>query len=179
MNELKGLTAFLSGAIDRVDDDGIGWRRDIRKQSKDADLPIIYFDPTDKPDGLGCEVGMEKDEIKAHLQNGDWDKASEWSRNVRHIDLRMVDKSDLYIVYMDMDVHFCGTYREMWEAEEEQKPLFAIMKKPYTKKDFPGWLVCSFREEEVFESIEECIEHLKKINNGEIEMDDRWLRINV
>ena len=86
---------------------------------------------------------------------------------------------DLYIIYIDLDSHLCGTYNELFEAENQQKPLFAIMKSPYTKKDFPGWLVSIFREEEVFDSIDECVEHLKKINMGEVQMDKRWLRIMV
>ena len=177
MNNLDGIKAFLSGGIDRVEDDGTQWRQEIRQKCED--LPIIFFDPTDKPDGLGCEVGMEKDTIKKYLRQGDWESASEWSKNVRHIDLRMIDKTDLYIIYVDLDCHLCGTYNELFEAEKQQKPLFAIMKEPYRKCDFPAWLVSIFREKEVFEGIDNCVDYLKQINNGQIKMDDRWLRINV
>lgn len=179
MNELNGIKIFLSGGIDRVADDGIQWREEIKRKCQDADLSIIFLDPTDKPDGLGCEVGLEKYAIKNHLNNGDWEAASEESKNVRHIDLRMVDRTDLYVVYIDLDSHLCGTYNELFEAEKQQKPLFAIMKEPYTKKDFPAWLVSIFREEEVFNSIDECVKYLCKINSGKIKQDDRWLRINV
>ncbi len=179
MNELEGLKIFLSGGIDRVPDDGIQWREEIKQKCETIKLPFIFLDPTDKPDGLGCEVGLEKYKIKNHLNNGNWEEASEWSRNVRHIDLRMIDKTDLYIVYIDLDSHLCGTYNELFEAENQQKPLFAIMKSPYTKKDFPGWLVSIFREEEVFNSVDECVDYLNKINNGQIKIDNRWLRINV
>ena len=177
MTQLDGIKIFLSGGIDRVEDDGIQWREEIRKKCED--LPFIFLDPTDKPDGLGCEVGLEKHKIKEYLADGDWAAASEWSHNVRHIDLRMVDKTDLYIVYIDLDAHLCGTYNELFEAEDQQKPLFAIMKEPYTKKDFPGWLVSIFREEEVFNSIDDCVEYLEKIYAGEVELDERWLRILV
>ena len=35
------------------------------------------------------------------------------------------------------------------------------------------------REDEVFAGIDDSIDHLVKINSGEIKQDDRWLRINV
>ncbi len=174
---LDGIKIFLSGGIDRVSDDGIQWRAEIKQKCEE--LPFIFLDPTDKPDGLGCEVGLEKYQIKDSLKSGDWEAAQEWSRTVRHIDLRMIDKTDLYVVYIDLDSHLCGTYNELFEAESQQKPLFAIMKEPYDKTDFPGWLVSIFREEEVFNSIDECVDHLKKIYAGKIELDERWLRIMV
>ena len=62
-HDLDGLTAFLSGPIDRVDDDGVGWRKELRKKCKNAKLPLKFFDPTDKPEGLGSEVGDEKKRI--------------------------------------------------------------------------------------------------------------------
>ena len=140
----------------------------VNESLKSCGFKIFFSGPTDKPDGLGQEVGLEKYKIKDLLAEGDWEAASEWSHNVRHIDLRMIDKTDLYIVYIDLDAHLCGTYNELFEAESQQKPLFAIMKPPYKRKDFPAWLVSIFKEEEVFESIDECVEHLERINNGEI-----------
>ncbi len=176
---LDGIKIFLSGGIDRVADDGIQWREEIKEKCEFLGLPCKFLDPCDKPKGLGCEVGLEKHKIKEYLADGDWEAAQEWSRNVRHIDLRMIDKTDLYIVYIDLDAHLCGTYNELFEAEDQQKPLFAIMKAPYTKKDFPGWLVSIFKEEEVFDSIDECVKYLQKAYAGEIELDERWLRIMV
>lgn len=177
MKELDKLKIFLSGGIDRVEDDGFGWRIEIRKRCQESGLPFIFLDPTDKPKGLGCEVGVEKYKIKEYLDKDDWDAASEWSRNVRHIDLRMIDRTELFIIYIDLDAHLCGSYNELFEAERQQKPLFAIMKPPYKRSDFPAWLVSIFRKEEVFEGVEACVEYLKKVNNGKVELDERWLRI--
>lgn len=178
MGYLDGLKIFLSGGIDRVHDDGITWRKEIKKQC--SELPFVFLDPTEKPEEVGGhEVGLEKYKINKMMRDKKWEEASKWSREVRHVDLRMVDRSDLYIVYIDVDSHVCGTYNELFEAERQQKPLFAIMKPPYTKWEIPAWLISIFREDEVFHSINECVDHLRKIHEGEIEIDSRWLGINV
>ncbi len=179
MKELDGIKVFLSGAMDRVLDDGIEWRKEFREKAEKAGLDFKYFDPTDKPDGVAPETGLEKYEIKKALMEDNWPYAQEKSREVRHVDLRMIDKTDLYVVYIDLGVHACGTYNELFVAEEHQLPLFVIMAPGYKKYDIPLWLVGIMKEEEVFEGIDGCIEYLQKINNGEVEIDDRWLRINV
>jgi hypothetical protein len=91
----------------------------------------------------------------------------------------MIDSTNLYVVYLDLKIHACGTYNEFFEAERQEKPLFVIMAPGYKKYDIPLWLIGIIREQEVFEGIDECIDHLVKINAGEIEQDDRWLRISV
>jgi nucleoside 2-deoxyribosyltransferase len=179
MSELDDVKVFLSGAMDLVSDDGVGWRRDLIEKSKAAGLNLRFFDPTDKPGGVAPETGLEKYDIKKSLRDGDWQGAAKKSREVRHVDLRMIDKTDLYIVYIDTTLHACGTYNELFEAESQQKPLFAIMAPHHKKYDMPLWLIGIFREEEIFEGNDECIEYLKKINDGKVELDDRWLRITV
>jgi hypothetical protein len=179
MSELDGIKVFLSGAMDRCDDDGIEWRQEFRQKAEAAGLNFKYFDPTDKPDGVAPEIGLEKHEIKQALVDGNWEYAAEKSREVRHVDLRMIDSTNLYVVYLDLNVHACGTYNEFFEAEDQQKPQFVIMAPHHEKYDIPLWLVGIVREDEVFAGIDDCVEHLTKIDAGEIKQDERWLRINV
>jgi hypothetical protein len=179
MKELEGIKVFLSGAMDRCDDDGVEWRQEFREKATAAGLGFKYFDPTDKPDGVAPEIGLEKHAIKQALIDGDWEFAAEQSREVRHVDLRMIDSTNLYIVYLDLNVHACGTYNEFFEAEYQHKPQFVIMAPGFEKYDIPLWLIGIVREDEVFAGIDDCIEHLTKINSGEIAQDERWLRINV
>lgn len=179
MNELSGLKVFLSGAMDRVPDDGIEWRKEFKNKCDWNGLCLKFLDPTDKPDGVAPETGIEKHTIKKALMAGDWEYAAEKSREVRHVDLRMIDKCDFYVVYIDLSVHACGTYNELFEAEEQQKPIFIIMAPGYKKHDIPLWLVGIVNQEEVFEGIDECIAYLKEINDGKILMDSRWLKINI
>ncbi len=179
MNELEGIKVFLSGAMDMCSDDGVGWRQEFREKAGKAGLDFKFFDPTDKPDGVAPETGLEKHAIKQALMDGNWEFAAEQSREVRHVDLRMIDSTNLYIVHIDLNDFACGTWNEFFEAEGQQKPQFVIMADGFEKYDIPLWLVGIVREDEVFAGIDDCVAHLVEINAGRIEQDDRWLRINV
>ena len=179
MNELDGVSLYLSGSMDLAEDDGTGWRKEFREKCERAKLNFKFLDPTNKPEGFAIETGIEKYEINRALKEGDWETAAKKSREVRHVDLRMIDMANLYVVYIDLSVFAVGTFNEFFEAESQQKPLFVIMAPGYKKYDIPLWLVGIVREEEVFEGIDECIKHLVEINDGKIKQDDRWLRISI
>ena len=177
MNNLNGITVFLSGGIDRVADNGTGWRKELKKKCKKARLPLKFFDPTDKPLGLGSEIGDEKLKIKKLMKQGKWEQAQYEVKIFRRYDLRMVDHSHLYIIYIDLNVHYCGTWDEFNVAERQGKPLFVIMAHGQSKYDIPAWAIASVREDEVFESIDDCVEHLKLLHTGIISLDRRWVKI--
>jgi hypothetical protein len=177
MKDLDGVTAFLSGPIDRVQDDGVGWRKEIKKLCKRAKLPIEFLDPTDKPIGLGSEIGEEKLRIQKLMREKKWDQAKEQAKIFRHYDLRMVDRCHLYIGYIDVNVHMCGSYDELFTAERQEKPLLGIMAPGQSKWDIPSWLVAIFKEEEVFDSVEDCVEHLKLLHEGKLVFDRRWVAV--
>jgi len=177
MKDLTGVKVFLSGPIDRVADDGVGWRREFIKKSKKAKLPLIFLDPTNKPKDMGSEVADEKIRIKGLMKRGKWKQAQEEVKQFRRFDLRMVDHCHLYVMYMDVTVHFCGTYDECYTAERQQKPLFVIMAPGQSKYDIPSWLVALLDEDEVFESVDECIEHLMLLHKGKILLDNRWVMV--
>jgi len=176
-NNLKDIKIFLSGCIDRVKDDGVGWRKEIRKKCKKAKLPVSFFDPTDKPKGLGSEVGDEKLRIQKLMKSGKWEQASSEVKIFRRYDLRMVDHCHLYIIYIDLNAYACGSWHEFNIADIQKKPIFVIMAPGFTKYDIPSWAVASVKEDEVFEGIDDCVEHLKLLNEGKILMDRRWVMI--
>ena len=176
-NCIKDISIFLSGGIDRVEDDGIGWRKEIRSKCENANLNFNFYDPTDKPEGLGSEIGDEKNRIQKLMRQGKWEQAQEEVKIFRRYDLRMVDHSHLYIIYIDLNVHYCGSWDEFNVAERQQKPIFVIMAPGQSKYEIPSWSVASVREDEVFESVDECIEHLKLLNEGKILLDKRWVKI--
>jgi len=177
MHDLNGITVFLSGPIDRVDDDGVGWRKELRRKCKKASLPLKFFDPTDKPEGLGSEVGDEKMRIQRLMKQGKWEQAQNEVRIFRRYDLRMVDHSHLYIIYIDLNVYACGTWDEFNVAERQGKPLFVIMAPGQSKYEIPSWAIASVNEDEVFEGVDECVEHLKLLHEGKISFDRRWVKI--
>jgi len=176
---LKGVSCFLSGPIDRVSDDGIQWRNYIKEQSEKRALGIGFFDPCDKPEGLGSEIGIEKVKVQELIREGKWQEAQDFVKTFRRYDLRGVDTSDFLIVKVDLDVHMCGTYDEMFTAEREQKPILVIMGPGQKKENIPTWLVSFIHSEEIFETEDECLDYLERLNKGEMEFDRRWVPIKL
>ena len=176
-NLLDGTRIFLSGPIDRVADDGVQWREFFKKECVYNNFNIKFFDPCDKPKNLGSEIGIEKHKVKELILNGKWDEAQELVKLFRRFDLRGVDWCDLIVAKIDLDAHACGTYDEIFTAERECKPVFMIMGKGQKKTDIPSWLVSFMKEKEIFNNEYECIDYLKKLNNGQISFDRRWVKI--
>jgi len=177
MGCLDNITIFLSGPIDRTDDDGIIWRNDIKNRIYTEKINVDFFDPCNKPKGLGSETRIEKTLVTKLVNANKWDEAKQLVKKFRRYDLRGVDTSNLIIAYVDIDIHSCGTYDEVFTAERQGKPVFIIMARGYTKKDIPRWLLAFINHNEIFESVSDCVSHLKKIDNGEISMDRRWVLI--
>ena len=174
---LKGMKFFLSGPIDRAADDGIKWRKLFKRQCKENGLKIKFLDPTDKPKGLGSEIGDEKLRIQKLMSQRKWVQAQNEVKNFRRFDLRMVDACHCFIIYIDLNIHMCGSYDELNTAERQNKPIFVVMADGQSKYNIPTWLVASISEGEVFESIDELVDHLKLLNDGKIIFDRRWVKI--
>ena len=180
MNILNCMRVFLSGAIDRVEDDGVEWRNYIKNKSEEKKFGLSFFDPCDKPKGLGSEIGVEKEKVKKLLHEGKWLEAKNFTKGFRRLDLRGVDWADFIIVKIDLAVHMCGTYDEIFTAWREGKPVFIIMGKNQKKENIPSWLVSYIdSSEEIFETEDECLNYLEKIDNGSIKLDNRWVKINL
>lgn len=172
---LAGMRVYLAGPIDDASDDGVRWRTELIALCDSYGIGLKYFNPTNKPKSLQCEIGLEKNIIKQYLVQEEWSKAQEFMKKIRHEDLTMVDKSDFLIAYVDKDSHMCGTYDEMFTAEDQSKPIFTIVKQG--KKNIPAWLVSFLREEEVFNDVKDCVDYLYRISNGTIPMDKRWVNL--
>ncbi len=178
-NILKGLTVYLAGPIDRAKDDGLTWRNEVKRKLKEKNIKVKVFDPTHKPKSLGTkipsEIGEEKKLVKDLKRKGEWDKAAKIVNIYRRYDLRMVDTCNFFVIYIDTDIHSCGSYNELFLAETQHKPIFGIIKQK--KEDLPDWLMDVINYNELFESVEEFIQYLMCLDNGEIELDDRWVKI--
>jgi len=177
MGIIEGSHSFLSGPIDRVENDGVEWRRYIKKRCKEAGLGIIFFDPCDKPKHLGSEIGVEKEKVKSLINSGKWEEAREYIKEFRHFDLRAVDRCDFLIAKIDINIYACGTHDEIFTAERQNKPIFIIMGEGQKKEDIPTWLISFINEEDIFESEDQCVNYLIKIDNGEIELNKKWVKI--
>ena len=120
MNRLALNRGYLCGAMDRVTDGGVGWRQDLKASLKE--LKILWLDPTRKP----IDIGVEDLENRALRQKakraGDFEFIRTQMKQIRPVDLRMCDIADFLVVNLDLDVHACGTYEELYWSNRMKKP---------------------------------------------------------
>lgn len=170
---LYGSVTYLSGAMDAAPDLGIGWREKFIKLTSHLNLDII--NPCVKPPGCSVEIQNGHRVSTTLRENKDWQGMQKFVKKLRREDLRFTDISDFLIAYIDPEVPSYGTPDEIYTAERQKKPLFCIIKGGIEK--LPVWLFGVFELNEIFSTVEECVAHLEKINNGEIPLDDRWVLI--
>jgi nucleoside 2-deoxyribosyltransferase len=169
------MVCYLAGPIENAKDDGVQWRQELKEKSENNKLGIIFLDPTDKAPHIGQEIGEEKTKLKKLLVEEKWDEVKKIVSKIRHYDLRMVDTCNLLIAYLDIEVFSCGTMDEIFTAERQQKPVLIIMKQK--RNQIPVWLMSFLKPEEIFESVDECLLYLQKINSSEIKVDERWIKL--
>ena len=172
MQVLNKSIVYLSGPIDHAKDHGVGWREEFKLKTEA--IGLVYLDPTKKPGEKMSETTVEKNTVAEFKKNKDWDGLKKYVKNFRRIDLRFVDLSDFLVIYIDTSVHMMGSYDELFVAERQRKPIFAIVEGGIEKAS--SWLFgCS--TEKLFNNLDECVEHLHKINNGEIKLSDKFCLI--
>lgn len=171
MNRLKGQRAYLAGAIDRVPDRGAGWRNTISPFLKE--MGVVVYDPLNKPTDIGLEdesTCLLKSQYKLEEN---WDKLSLVMKTIRSVDLRLVDKSDFLIVNLNLSIHPCGTYEEIFWANRQKKPI--IIHVEQGKKYTPDWLFGTIPHQMIFSSWNEVQNYLININSSDfIEDHKRW-----
>jgi len=176
MNRLKNQRCYLAGAIDRVNDRGVGWRQNITPYLED--LGVTVFNPITKP----TEVGIE-DDLSASLKldlkkKHKYDELSAFMKTVRSVDLRLVDISDFLIVSLDLDIHPCGTYEEIFWANRQKKPI--IIHVSQGKENAPDWLFGTIPHQMIFSCWDGIKDYLLYIDKSEkINMFNRWYFFKV
>lgn len=171
MNRLFGTRAYLAGAMDRCEDHGVAWRQYIRREL--SDLGIIWLDPTRKPIDIGDESDEARTLRREAKERGDWEYVAEKMREIRAVDLRMVNVSDFLVVNIDMECGPCGTWHEMCLANTEKKPILIHMEGG--KQNTPDWILSYNPHQWIFSDWDELIGYLHHIDHDEvIDTVKRW-----
>ncbi len=171
MLKLTGHRVYLAGPMDRVSDRGVIWRKKITPPLKSMGLNVL--DPLDKPTTAGSE-STDTARYKKKLKNKkDYDKLSSLMREIRAVDLRMVDISDFLIVNLDLDIHPCGTYEEIFWANRQKKPILIHMVQG--KAHAPDWIFGTIPHELIFDNWENLLYYITEVGSGKnIETFNRW-----
>jgi hypothetical protein len=169
-HRLWGMRCYLSGAIDKAEDNGIGWRKTITPFL--LRLGIVVLDPCDKPiDGYFKEKKDLFDQLKRELR---FDDLNTEVRKIRTLDLRMVDISDFLITYINNDIQSCGTWEEIGLANRQKKPVLMICQQG--KENVPGWVWGMLPHQHIFGTWYDLKKYVCHIHSDK-DVDDmrRWV----
>ena len=99
-------------------------------------------------------------------------------KNIRAVDLRLVDISDFVIVNLDLNVHPCGTLEEIFWANRQKKPIIIHMVQG--KQQTPDWLFGTIPHQMIFSNWDEIKSYLSYINLSEnIDNHKRWYFFDI
>jgi len=159
-NNLKHMRTYLVGAMDRVPDGGIGWRKAITPMLQELSVNVI--NPCDKPIESAKEGPDTRTIINYYKQTGQFDKIRDEYGHIRNADLRCVDVSDFIIANIDMNVHMCGSYEEISTANRQKKPVLVWCEQG--KMLAPNWLFFMLPHEHIFSSMDQLLAYLYDVS---------------
>ncbi len=170
---LNGMSAYLIGAMDRVPDGGVGWRQVVKKRLQ-GEFGVVVYDPTNKPSDMGKEEVELREARKKWFSHEMYQEIAEDVKIIRAVDLRMVDKADFMVVHLDISVHACGSYEEIFLANREKKPILIWVEQG--KQKCPAWLFGVIPHQMIFSSLDDLMGYLMRVDEDEtIDTYKRWL----
>jgi nucleoside 2-deoxyribosyltransferase len=181
LDNYSSFHVYLAGPIDFVDDAGKGFRNELKTKLMEIGLKKnMILDPTDKPvtyDGYQ-DFDTEKEHYYSLRKHRQWDELQRLARMTIHVDLRLVDKSDLIIAVLNPQVPMFGTIHEIVQARQQKKPV--IMIDPRGREGTSIWAIGLVGYTHIFKTIDESVDYLKDIFNGTIDVDDtEWLFLHL
>ena len=171
MNKLKHTVCYLCGAMDRVADGGVTWRKAITPELNKLGVGVL--DPCDKPTTFAREDEGFRDRIESLKADGDYDSVKEAMSEIAAVDLRMIDIAHFVVMHLDVSSHLCGSYNEAFVAIQQKKPLLVVCEQGVNS--MPNWMFGVMPVEHMFNSWEELISYLGDVNTGkDKEHHKRW-----
>lgn len=170
MGILFKTRTYLIGSMQYAE--GRSWRERITPELKQ--MGITVFDPYNKP---FCDDVDEDEETRKNLsrlmEEEDLDAVAERMKPVRNYDLRLCDISDFLIAHIIPNVASWGSAEELSVSCRMKKPVFISIEGG--RKKCPLWITGMFPPRYIYNSVEEIMDMLKKIDSGEKKIDgDKW-----
>jgi hypothetical protein len=167
---LENTRTYLVGHMQYAS--GRDWRQEVTGEL--SPLGIKIFNPYDKP--FVKDVDEDEDtrlSIGHCMEHGYFNDVAERMKLIRSYDLNLVDRSDFIIAHLLPEVASWGSAEEIVTAVRMKKPLFISMEGG--KHKTPLWMMGMLPHNYIYDSIEEVVDMIKQINNGEKKIDsDRW-----
>jgi hypothetical protein len=170
MDILEKTRTYLVGHMQYAS--GRDWREYVERELEP--LGVRIFNPYKKP--FVKDVNEDEDtraKIANDMEEGHYSDVSNRMKQIRSYDLNLVDRSDFIIAHLLPEVASWGSAEEIVTAVRMKKPVFISMEGGKTKT--PLWMMGMLPHHYIYNSIEDVVDMVKKINNGEKAIDsDRW-----
>ena len=178
MNNLHRSIFYLSGPIDDVkrSRDAIDWREDISGFLHTIGAGV--FNPLDKPIAYpDSDESYENVQIRKTMKLQEkYDEVRRTMKSVCSTDMRLVDLSHAMILYIDRDVHMCGSYIEAAWAALEKKPIVVMCKQG--KSAIPDFLYGITPHDMFFSRWDQLKQYLLLVDSSK-SIDKRWQFIDM
>lgn len=173
---LEKTRCYLVGSMEYSN--GKNWREKVGAEL--SKLNIVSFDPYKKPfidDSLdeGQDLILK---MRQEVKGWNEDLIKEVSRKMKAIrssDLNLVDRADFIIANIDPRVASWGSAEEIFSGNLKKKPIFVSI--AGGKENVPLWLLGTLPYNYFYNSIDEILSTINKINSGEIIIDSRRWRL--
>jgi hypothetical protein len=167
---LWGTRTYLVGHMQYAD--GQDWREHVEREL--APLNIRVFNPYKKPFVKDVDEDEEaRKKILLAMERGWYNDVAKRMKQIRSYDLNLVDRSDFIIAHLLPDVASWGSAEEIVTAVRMKKPIFISMEGGKAKT--PLWMMGMIPHHYVYDSVDQVLDMLTKINSGDKEIDsDRW-----
>jgi len=170
MNLLDRTRTYLVGHMQYAN--GRDWRAYVEKELEA--LNITTFNPYRKPFVKDVEEDENaRQKMAEDMANGHYSDVAKRMSVVRSYDLNLVDRSDFIIAHLLPDVASWGSSEELVTAVRMKKPIFISMEGGKSKT--PLWILGMLPHNYIYNSVDEILDMIKKIDSGEKDIDsDRW-----
>jgi len=180
INHFEDFKIYLAGPIDFIKDSGVSFRNEITEKliQLGIDKNQIY-NPLDKPVKTLAykDFDVEKEHYYTLRKHQMWDDLEKLAKLTLHVDLRLVDKSDVIIAVIKPEIPLFGTIHEIVSARQQKKPVLLI--DPRGREGTSIWAIglCGYKH--IFSTIDSAIDYLSDVLHGKIEVDQgEWLFLN-
>ncbi len=173
MNVLKKTKTYLVGPMEyALEGAGRFWRQDMTKFLRERNVTV--FDPYDKPFVDAPSEDENTHELMRKLmRQGKFQEVHEHYKQVRALDLSMVDRSDFIVGYINPAVPTYGTTEELVTAVRMKRPVFLVIEGGMSEAPF--WLLGMLPPKCFYNNFDEVKDMIARIDEGEKKINnERW-----
>lgn len=160
-NILFRTKCYTIGAMEY--ENGADWRELIETALTPRNITV--FNPYKKPFLNESDESPDvRQRMRASMYNGEYDKVTQWARDIRRYDLNLVDRSDFIIANINPSVASWGTAEELSTAVSLRKPIFTVVQGGI--KNCPLWLMGQLKYKYMYNDFESVLKMITMIDEG-------------